>query len=871
MILSHRRCISEPKSNFPSILLLNARSIFNKFDELSCLVSSMRPHIIAISESWLNSTITSDLLHMNGFVFYRMDRDERIGGGVCLWISNCFRSSIVSSYVSPSTSEVLFVRIPSLKLFLCVAYIPPGLSSFEKNNITVFFENVFDCELATCPDLNLIVCGDFNDFNSSIFLNYFSLKNCVESPTRGESVLDQIWISPAMLDHYVPCADVGPPLGTSDHRTVFLSTKCHSVSSRFRSVRIKDYRMSNLARFSQALSSSDFSLLEREESLDKKCSVFYEILDNASSCIPVEYVIMNENDKPWVTPLLKLLINKRWAAYRSKDWPRYAHFKEKVKREIDKAKRIWADRQMETCRGTWALVNEVRGKKTSNTHNVANSAETEKLLLSATDLFKSNFNDQPDCELKEIEDEPWNPMFSVSDVEKELSILNERKSAGSDGVDTKLLRFGSPWLAKPLYYLFLCSILSRTVPSYWKLADVTPIPKCKAPTACDYRPISLLPAVAKILEKLVLKWLRAHLLRLYGPQQHAFRPHGSTSSALILLHDTITRFLDDTNTLAVRVVCLDFSKAFDKIHHNRLLNYLHDSGINGGCLLWLRDYLSRRRMRVKVNGTYGVQFDAPSGVPQGSILGPYLFAAFMGSLSRFVDAELVIYADDVSLIEPLTTQNRTTAPKFAEIEAWIVQNCFLLNYSKTKQIIFTRSANGGNFVYPAIEEVNDLKILGVHWNNKLTWDKHFHKIIKSCSQRLYIIRILKRVLPNQTLILVYHSLITSLLLYAAPLFSWLPCAIEYRLEKFQKRAHRLICGESCTCTAFPPLASVRQKRAVSFLLSCEAVQDHPLHRLVPKRLPRSGHFRLPSASTACRLRSFFPRTCQLANFPSKSL
>ena len=868
MILPHRRCISVPKNNFPSILLLNARSIFNKMDELTCLVSSVRPHIVAISESWLNPDVTSDLLSLNGYAFYRKDRVGRIGGGVCLWLSNSFRSSVITSYESPSSTEVLFVRILSLKLLLCVAYIPPSLSSAEKNSINTFFEDVLDRELSTCPDLNLIICGDFNDFNTSIFLNYFSLKNCVESPTRGQAILDHIWISPAILDQYVSCAWVGPPLGTSDHGTVFLPTKCHAFSPSQRTVKVKDYRMSHLVRFSQALSLSDFSILEYMDSLDQKCSAFYEILDNASSCIPVEYVVMNENDKPWVTPLLKLLINKRWAAYRSKDWPRYVHFKEKVKLEINKAKRIWANRQTETCRGTWTLVNELRGKKTSSTHNTSNPAETNNLLLSATDLFKSNFNDQPDCQLKEILDEPWNPMFSVSDVERELTTLNERKSAGSDGVAGRLLRFGSPWLAKPLYYLFLCSILSRTVPTHWKLADVTPISKCRAPTPRDYRPISLLPAAAKILERLVLRWLRKHLLHLYGPQQHAFRPHGSTSSALIVMHDCITRFLDNSDILAVRVVCLDFSKAFDKIQHNRLLNYLHDNGINGGCLRWLRDYLSRRRMRVKLDGKYGPQFDVLSGVPQGSILGPYLFAAFMGSLSRYVDAELVIYADDVSLIEPLTRQNCHSA-KLAEIEAWITQSCFALNYCKSKQMILSRSTTRhNNFTYPAIEVVDDIKILGVHWDNRLTWEKHFDKIIKSCSQRLYIIRILKRVLPNQTLILVYHSLITSLLLYAAPLFSWLPCKIEHQLEKFQRRAHRLICSESCTCAAFPPLASVRKKRAVTFLICCENFKDHPLHPFVPQRLPRSGHFRLPCASTSRRLHSFFPHTCQLANFPS---
>ena len=134
-----------------------------------------------------------------------------------------------------------------------------------------------------------------------------------------------------------------------------------------------------------------------------------------------------------------------------------------------------------------------------------------------------------------------------------------------------------------------------------------------------------------------------------------------------------------------RIVCLDFSKAFDKIQHNRLLNYLNDCGINGGCLLWLYDYLTRRRMRVKINGILGAQFETPSGVPQGSVIGPYLFAAFMGSLSRSVSADLVIYADDVSLVEPLSCQR--PADCLSDIVTWIEQNDFVLNYSKTKQTI----------------------------------------------------------------------------------------------------------------------------------------------------------------------------------------
>ena len=522
-----------------------------------------------------------------------------------------------------------------------------------------------------------------------------------------------------------------------------------------------------------------------------------------------------------------------------------------------KAKRIWADRQLETCKGTWNLVKELRGKTNALLHDhSSNREELDNLLSSVTNLFQSNFNDQADAELHDIIDEPWHPVFSLFDVKKELISLNERKSAGSDSIDAKLLRIGAPWLASPLHDIFQCSIRNIRIPSRWKLADIVPIPKCNAPSSNDYRPISLLPAVAKILERLILKSLKVQLLHLYGPQQHAFRPLGSTSSALIQMHDRVTRLLDQTDVLAVRVVCLDFSKAFDKIHHNRLINYLHDNGISGGFLLWLQDCLTGRQMRVKINGHFGPMLEVRSGVPQGSVLGPYLFAAFMGSLTVAVDADMVLYADDVSLIE--TIRHNSVPNKLSAIDMWVTKNRFVLNYAKTKQLIFTRSTRRGNFHYPNIELVNELKILGVHWNNKLTWERHFEKVMRLCSQRLYVIRVLKSVLTKSTLIRVYHSLITSLLLYAAPLFSWLPATVDNKLEKFQKRSHRIICGWSCACADFPPLRSVRESRAFLYLPKCEAFKEHPLHHIVPNCLPRSGDFCLPVSLTSRRLHSFIP-------------
>ena len=139
----------------------------------------------------------------------------------------------------------------------------------------------------------------------------------------------------------------------------------------------------------------------------------------------------------------------------------------------------------------------------------------------------------------------------------------------------------------------------------------------------------------------------------------------------------------------------------------------------------------------------------------------------------------------------------------------------------------------GNFALPGIEECHELKILGVHWNVDLTWRHHFDHILSLSSQRLYVVRVLKTQLSTEQLILVYKSIVLSILLYAAPLFISLPKGLTMKLEKFNTRVHRIICGKDCPCDLFPPLSSLREQRARKFFTPCETFKGHPLHHLVP--------------------------------------
>ena len=159
-----------------------------------------------------------------------------------------------------------------------------------------------------------------------------------------------------------------------------------------------------------------------------------------------------------------------------------------------------------------------------------------------------------------------------------------------------------------------------------------------------------------------------------------------------------------------------------------------------------------------------------------------------------------------------------------------------------------------------------VKILGVLFSCNLKWNDHVRYVVKLCSSRLHLLRKLKGLLCVKDLISVYKSLVISVLVYASPAFVGLDSQLSKQLEKLQKRAHRIICGVSCGCDSFPSISSLRLQQAKNLLLNAEQYPSHPLHKLVPDRLTRSGHLRQPVAVTARRSDSFFPYVCKLMNF-----
>ena len=721
--------------------MTNARSIFPKLDELRLSVAALGAQVIIVTESWLSSDIDDDILYIANCEIFRCDRQFRKGGGVCVWSDSRFRPRRVSTDVSsvPSSIECVILRLfcGSFSLLCCAVYIPPGLRSSDHDIISEFLTNEFDMLLTLYPQDKIIIAGDFNDFSTSHLIESFCLVNRVDEATRNLSILDRILIEDFLCDFYPQMATVGPPLDKSDHNSVVLRAINQSRFSDHerRQTIVWDYRESNVLQFLQCLSTTDFKIMNQETSVDKMCSRFYELLMYPLSKIPHEIVYFSPKDKPWMTPLLKLLINKRWNAYRERNWAVFQHYKMKVRSEILKAKRIWCHKQSQTTRGLWNIVRSIRGSSSKDQWQqlMQETGGLQQLLNALTTEFSKNFNTDI-VDVLPFSDQEWNVHISPETVHTHLSRLKSCKAIGPDNVPARLFKVGAQFLCSPLAEIFNLSIRTQTFPMCFKLAHVCPIPKNSNPGVQDFRPISLLSPLSKVFERIIFENVKLQLFSCYGSYQHAYRPLGSTTTALIDLCEQMTKSLDSKDICHANIFCLDLSKAFDQLHPNRLLNYLHTKGFNHGFLKWLKSYLCLRTMRVRILNSLGPVFDIPSGVPQGSVLGPFLFAAFMGAVDfSSLNVRCIKYADDVTLVEPLF-RNETSSVTLDDCVAIFDQSGLSVNRLKCKQLhVCFRRSLPCQVEFSGFRYVESLKILGVFFTDRFSWNLHISFLLKIVS------------------------------------------------------------------------------------------------------------------------------------------
>lgn len=366
------------------------------------------------------------------------------------------------------------------------------------------------------------------------------------------------------------------------------------------------------------------------------------------------------------------------------------------------------------------------------------------------------------------------------------------------------------------------SITSGSVPMTFKHAAVQPLLKKSNldPTLVNnYRPISKLPFLSKVLEKIILTQLLQHLQQndILDTFQSGFRAKHSTESALLKVYNDLLLFADAGE--CSMLMLLDLSAAFDTVDHQILLHRLnHLVGIEGSALDWFASYLSDRKFSVHLGPFISTPASLSCGVPQGSILGPILFSIYMlplGNIFKKHNIRYHCYADDSQLYLPLRPEESSLTRLtdcLAEIKDWMACNMLQLNENKSEIVIFgppdsvnTITTNLGSLA-PLVKPC--AKDLGVFLDSSFKLDKQVNFVVKSCFFQLRTIAKIKPILCFKDLERVINSLIFSRLDYCNSLYSGINQSSLARLQLVQNAAARLLTGTRRRDHITPILASL---------------------------------------------------------------
>ena len=393
-----------------------------------------------------------------------------------------------------------------------------------------------------------------------------------------------------------------------------------------------------------------------------------------------------------------------------------------------------------------------------------------------------------------------------------------------DGISLSLLKVVASEISPPLGHIFNLSLETGTFPEKLKSSRVVPIFKAGDKTSCDnYRPITLVSSISKILEKIVAERLIFHLTyhNLIYNHQYGFLRGKSTEHNLIHLINNIGSSINEGKYCIG--VFLDLKKAFDTVPHNLLLKKLSKLGINDTALNWFKSYLSNRTQKVDINGTLSSSKNLDISVLQGTILGPILFLCFINDLPLSTEMLSFLFADDTSCTSShhhLPTLINHINFELQKIANWFRANKMAINISKTKYIIFHSKGkkvdlqnleivfNNNEIGKPQIQSKitklerihnghpdknsRSFKLLGVHLDETLSFKKHIETTCNKISKSIFCINRSKNFLSKQALRTLYFALIHPHLTYCLNIFSCTSPSNLKRLTILQKKAIRII-------------------------------------------------------------------------------
>jgi len=844
-----------------NVFHLNCQGLNSSLDFINEISSLSLFQVIGLTETWLND-YNSELLHISGYNLYTKNRQLRRHGGLAAYIRSDIRASVREDILIYKEmvfeSFILQLELSGRCGYVLVVYRPPSGSLIE-------FYELLEEQLEKIPHRSpIFIMGDFNidlldnGSNTDRFLNlmisfgYIPAINISTRVTRTSSkCLDNIFSNYMSGGPSVLISD------TSDHFGVFASysvcvdnkNSTKKSSLKLRMLLDKDALLKCRNDLANKDWNTEFSI---SADIDSKFRVFYQIIKQS-----LEKCSKNINNnrrkpskKPWITPSLLRSINKKNNLYEKKvrhpcdvNERIYKSYRNALNRLLRRARQDYYKIEFEKASGnplkTWNVIRSTLGQSSGGIPQeiFRKDGTSLKNPEEICEEFANHFSTVGRRVKESIISKPGDQAFQNylhKELEISLNLLPVQESevrnivygmkgtnSGSDIVSIRVIKILWDVIAQTFVSLINQCLKEGVFPSCFKSAKVIPIHKGgNTGDVENYRPISILPIMSRILEKCFSVRMYQYLedQRIFTPTQFGFRQGCTTEQANIYLTSIINMALD--NGYKVATVFLDIVKAFDTVSHDILLMKCEIYGIRGPALSFLRSFLSCRKQYVQIGNMDSHENCIECGVPQGSVLGPLLFLIFVNDLPQSVSkletrmseivkkdsaATVPMFADDTSLVVIAKSERlllESVRGSLNEVSRWLRVNQLKVNPSKSNFLIFSRTSN----YYPWIQHIayedgmiarqKAVKYLGIIIDETLSFRSHIETLSRILSRNLGMIRKLKYMFPISILRLLYFSLIHPYILYCSSVYMGTFSSIVSPVRIIQNKSIRVLSGKS---------------------------------------------------------------------------
>ena len=830
-----------------SLELLNVQSLLPKLPDIRADVCDRSPEMLCYTETNLKSTTPNRLAIIQGYQLFRQDRKtgrKKSGGGVAIYVKEHLSASKIT--IKPSTSnshlEALWVKVKidnkKVATVACV-YRPPSSMRSQIDADFIDLEDQIQQIITAYPSHRIIIAGDMNadpQTNPTANIRLLELEryglNCVvNEPTfyrnSTRSILDVVLLSNSLYNDRSPdICSVHESEYVSHHRRVCVEVQVPRAkqSAQYRTGRKWRSFDSNVF-LNDVRNIQWHEIVKQNETCEQQWAAFSDTLNTLLNFhAPIRKFRVHNPKPPPVSHETKNLMKQRRRAKAMKD-PAYSEINTITKRAIRK-----------DCRSD--IANRVNNSTSSSLfqqleHVIAPKRGPTKAPenLSPDDLneyFTSigiNTRNAVEAEFERSGKGKLLPRLprvnagsmrltpiTLTELKRILFSLPNKSSSLEDDLPITILKLSFDVIGRYLLRIINTSLVTETVPSAWKRAAVIPLFKRDDPSkASNFRPITKVPGICKVVEKIVHSQLTNYLQtqNLINEDQHGFMPQHSTCTALLTMTDEILKGMDQSQITLL--VLIDLSRCFDVIDHQTLLNKLDLMQISTG---WFKSYLQGHVQQVKIGENFSKPLPITIGTFQGTCLGPLLFNVVSNDLACHIPAEIngfkvstVRYADDTQISvtgpkEKLSELQRSMEELLKTMCTWFQQHGMKVNAAKTEFIMFGDNRQLKRIEQPPVltfmgEQIQcskNVRNLGVFMDETLSWDHHIKTITDRCFGILIGLSHVKHILPIELLPRIVDCLVMSHVRYCVQVYGSASVTSIKKIQRIFNFAARVISG-----------------------------------------------------------------------------